>query len=158
MSYLHNKFHDNWISSFWGEDVNARRTTHDDGRQPIAKGHLSDSGDLKIFKSSSQLPGMFCTVASLHRHWQAELFLFVLDACHLNESPLFNLHYNSKHHSSNYMYSKLSCVCQENDRTFYLVVFLNLGRFSTQDGQMLLTLLIVKYVLNEITSPPTSFM
>ena len=26
----------------------ARPTTHDDGRQPIAKGHLSDSGDLKI--------------------------------------------------------------------------------------------------------------
>ena len=25
-----------------------RRTTHDDGRQPIAIGHLSDSGDLKI--------------------------------------------------------------------------------------------------------------
>ena len=24
----------------------ARRTTHDDGRQPIAIGHLSDSGDL----------------------------------------------------------------------------------------------------------------
>ena len=26
----------------------AHRTTHDDGRQPIAIGHLSDSGDLKI--------------------------------------------------------------------------------------------------------------
>ena len=26
----------------------ARRTTDDDGRQPIAIGHLSDSGDLKI--------------------------------------------------------------------------------------------------------------
>ena len=25
----------------------AQRTTHDDGRQPIAIGHLSDSGDLK---------------------------------------------------------------------------------------------------------------
>ena len=25
-----------------------RRTTHDDGRQPIAIGHLSDSGDLKM--------------------------------------------------------------------------------------------------------------
>ena len=25
-----------------------RRTTHDDGRQPIAVGHLSDSGDLII--------------------------------------------------------------------------------------------------------------
>ena len=28
------------------EDVNRRRTTHDDGRQPIAISHLSDSGDL----------------------------------------------------------------------------------------------------------------
>ena len=27
----------------------ARRTTDDDGRQPIAIGHLSDSGDLKTF-------------------------------------------------------------------------------------------------------------
>ena len=27
----------------------ARRTTNDDGRQPIAIGHLSDSGDLKMF-------------------------------------------------------------------------------------------------------------
>ena len=26
----------------------ARRTPHDDGRQPIATGHQSDSGDLKI--------------------------------------------------------------------------------------------------------------
>ena len=26
----------------------ARRTPHDDGRQPIAIGHLSDSGDLKM--------------------------------------------------------------------------------------------------------------
>ena len=26
-----------------------RRTTHDDGRQPKAIGHLSDSGDLKMF-------------------------------------------------------------------------------------------------------------
>ena len=31
----------------------ARRTTHDDGRQPIAIGHLSDSGDLKIEKRKS---------------------------------------------------------------------------------------------------------
>ena len=29
----------------------ARRTTNDDGRQPIAIGHLSDSGDLKRSKS-----------------------------------------------------------------------------------------------------------
>ena len=31
-------------------DIDGRRTTHDDGRQPIAIGHLSDSGDLKIWK------------------------------------------------------------------------------------------------------------
>ena len=32
-----------WSSSSWEEDVNARRTkkTDDDGRQPIAIGHLS---------------------------------------------------------------------------------------------------------------------
>ena len=30
----------------------AHRTTHDDGRQPIAIGHLSDSGDLKMFSLS----------------------------------------------------------------------------------------------------------
>ena len=33
--------------SSWEEDVNGRRTTHDDGGQPIAIYHLSDSGDLK---------------------------------------------------------------------------------------------------------------
>ena len=32
-------------------DGDARRKTHDDGRQPIAIGHLSDSGDLKIRKT-----------------------------------------------------------------------------------------------------------
>ena len=31
----------------------ARRTTHDDGRQPIAIGHLSDSGDLKSFMKNT---------------------------------------------------------------------------------------------------------
>ena len=45
---LHTKFGKDWPSSFWGEDVNVRRTTDDDGRQPIAIGHLSDSVDLKI--------------------------------------------------------------------------------------------------------------
>ena len=33
-----------------------RRTTHDDGRQPIAIGHLSDSGDLKTMLNIS----MYC--------------------------------------------------------------------------------------------------
>ena len=44
----HTKFGKDWLSSFWGEDVNARCTLHDDGRQPIAIGHLSNSCDLKI--------------------------------------------------------------------------------------------------------------
>ena len=43
---LHTKFGKDWPSSFWEEDVNAWRTTDDDGRQPIAIGHLSHSGDL----------------------------------------------------------------------------------------------------------------
>ena len=30
-----------------------RRRTDDDGRQPIAIGHLSDSGDLKIYTNSN---------------------------------------------------------------------------------------------------------
>lgn len=29
------------------EDVNAQRTKDDEGRQPIAKGHMSDPGELK---------------------------------------------------------------------------------------------------------------
>ena len=33
------------------------RTTHDDGRQPIAIGHLSDSGDLKKPKHPYMLVG-----------------------------------------------------------------------------------------------------
>ena len=32
-----------------------RRTTHDDGRQPIAIGHLSDSGDLKSYGRDTNL-------------------------------------------------------------------------------------------------------
>ena len=48
---LHTKFGQDWLSSSW-EDVNARRTRQDARRattdQPIAMGHLSDSGDLKI--------------------------------------------------------------------------------------------------------------
>ena len=44
-----------WPSSSWGEDVNRRRTTDDDGRQPIAMGHLSYSGDLKTFFYTSTL-------------------------------------------------------------------------------------------------------
>ena len=35
-----------WLSSSWEEYANARQTM-DDGRQPIAIGHLIDSGDLK---------------------------------------------------------------------------------------------------------------
>ena len=49
LQMLHTKFGKDWPSSFWGEDVNAQPTTDDDGRQPIAIGHLSDSGDLKIY-------------------------------------------------------------------------------------------------------------
>ena len=59
----------------WTTD-DARRTTHDDGRQPIAIGHLSDSGDLKICNTewssfgqafeealfSTRFPIMFTTV------------------------------------------------------------------------------------------------
>ena len=41
---LHTKFGLDCPSIYW-EDVNARRTTND-GRQPIAIGHLSHSGDL----------------------------------------------------------------------------------------------------------------
>ena len=48
LQMLHTKFGKDWPSSSWEEDVNARRTTDDDGRQPRAIGHLSDSGDLNI--------------------------------------------------------------------------------------------------------------
>ena len=44
---LHTKFGWDWSSSSWEEDVNAWRTTQDDGRQPIVIGHLCDSSDLK---------------------------------------------------------------------------------------------------------------
>ena len=45
---LPTKFNKDWPNSSWEEDVNGRRTTHDHGRQPIARGHLSDSADIKI--------------------------------------------------------------------------------------------------------------
>ena len=47
LQMLHTKFGKDWPSSSWEEDVNARHTTDDDGRQPIAIGHLSYSADLK---------------------------------------------------------------------------------------------------------------
>ena len=47
LQLLHTKFGSYWPSSSSEEDVNARRTTDDDGRQPIAIGHLSYSGELK---------------------------------------------------------------------------------------------------------------
>ena len=34
--------------SLWKEDANGQRTKYDDGRQPIAIDHLSNSGDLRI--------------------------------------------------------------------------------------------------------------
>ena len=48
-----------------------RRTSHDDGRQPIAIGHLSDSGDLK---SSDQAKGSYSEaafVAHYQRPWMS---------------------------------------------------------------------------------------
>ena len=36
------------LAQYCWEDVYAQRTMDDDGRQPKAIGHLSDSGDLKI--------------------------------------------------------------------------------------------------------------
>ena len=42
LQMLHTKFGQGWPSSFWEENVNWQRTKHDDGRQPIAIGHLSD--------------------------------------------------------------------------------------------------------------------
>ena len=62
----------------------ARRSTHDDGRQPIAIGHLSDSGDLKILSRSRELlywPGMSqqikdlaqqCDICNRHRNKQTK--------------------------------------------------------------------------------------
>ena len=46
---LHIKFAYDWPSNSWKD---ARRTADDDGRQPIAIGHLSDSGDRKKVQSS----------------------------------------------------------------------------------------------------------
>ena len=50
----HIKFGNYWPKSSWYKDVNARQTmdeerctTDDDGRQPLAIGHLSYPGDLK---------------------------------------------------------------------------------------------------------------
>ena len=36
--------------SIWEDDVDAPQISHNDGRQPIAIGHQSDSGDLKTQK------------------------------------------------------------------------------------------------------------
>ena len=44
---LHTKFNKDWPNSSW-EDVNGRRPTHNDARQPIARGYPSDSGDIKM--------------------------------------------------------------------------------------------------------------
>ena len=44
---LHTKFGKDWPSDSW-EDLNAWRTTDDDWHHPIAIGHLTESGDLKI--------------------------------------------------------------------------------------------------------------
>ena len=54
LQMLHTKFGLDWLRSSSEEDVNARRTTVDDGRQPIAIGHLSYSGDLKISSMFTQ--------------------------------------------------------------------------------------------------------
>ena len=51
LQMLHTKFGLDSPSSSWEEDVNTWQTTDDDGRQPIAIGHLSYSGysgDLKM--------------------------------------------------------------------------------------------------------------
>ena len=50
---LHTKNGNDWPGSFQEEVKNVKllthdAQTHDDGRRPIAIGHLSDSGDLKI--------------------------------------------------------------------------------------------------------------
>lgn len=44
---LHTKNGNDWPGSFQEEVKNVKLLTHDDGRRPIAIGHLSDSGDLK---------------------------------------------------------------------------------------------------------------
>ena len=44
-----------------------RRTTHDDGRQPIAIGHLSDSGDLKKIGISSMYFRYFIIISPWKR-------------------------------------------------------------------------------------------
>ena len=47
LQMLHIEFAYDWPSSSLEEDVNSRRTTNDNGRQPIALGY---SGDLKKHK------------------------------------------------------------------------------------------------------------
>ena len=49
LQMLHIKFGYNWTSGSWQEDVIARLVMDDDRRQPIALGHLTDSGDIKKF-------------------------------------------------------------------------------------------------------------
>ena len=53
LQILHIKFGKDWPNIFEGEDVNWRQTlqTDDCEGQSIARGHLSDSGDLKILKA-----------------------------------------------------------------------------------------------------------
>ena len=46
LQMLHTKFGKNWPSSSWEEAVHGWQTMDNDGRQPIAIGHLSDSSDL----------------------------------------------------------------------------------------------------------------
>ena len=48
MLHTNSKLGKNMLSSCGKNDVYARRTTHDDGRQFIAIGHLTDSGDLEF--------------------------------------------------------------------------------------------------------------
>ena len=45
---LHMLIGKDWSSSSWDEAVNARRTTHNDGRHPIARGKLSDLKCLEL--------------------------------------------------------------------------------------------------------------
>ena len=44
LQMLHTIFGKDWPSSSREEDINGRRASQDDGRQPIGIGHLSDSG------------------------------------------------------------------------------------------------------------------
>ena len=62
LQILYTKFGKDWPSSSLGEDVNARHTTDDDGRQPIAISHLCDSVDLKRYVCPPTLAMMFQVV------------------------------------------------------------------------------------------------